>query len=242
MARQHRSGKRRQSVSIRRRRGYLVGSGAAVSAFLALGVTPLADAPAAHADLFDLVIAPLVDSLGSAASASVAVPDLPLGGLFDSAFANAAIPDALSNLTLGAPDALGAMALPADVLPSDPTGLSDILSQVYASGEAFITNPADATLLQGINAPFVDLFGRDLIGNGVDDFTGANTSLLGSTGEFGNLGDGGFLLGDGGTGAGGVASLNAGAGFAGGDAGIFGNGGWGGGGVDGGAGGPGGTG
>jgi hypothetical protein len=52
-----------------------------------------------------------------------------------------------------------------------------------------------------VNAPFVLLFGRDLIGNGIKDFTGTNGSLIGSSGLFGDLGDGGFLTGNGGAGA-----------------------------------------
>ncbi|ORA77447.1 hypothetical protein BST29_23355, partial [Mycobacterium malmoense] len=71
-----------------------------------------------------------------------------------------------------------------------------------------------------VNAPFVALFGRDVIGNGVNGFTGTNTSLIGQTGWFGNLGDGGFLFGDGGTGAAGTAAHTA--GFAGGSAGLIG--------------------
>ncbi|MGB3520148.1 MAG: hypothetical protein WBA50_01565, partial [Mycobacterium sp.] len=80
-------------------------------------------------------------------------------------------------------------------------------------------------LLSLINTPFIELFGRSLIGDGIDGFTGANESILGSSGLFGDLGDGGFLFGDGGTGA---AGVDGGAGGVGGMAGMFGNGGAGG--------------
>ncbi|HEU4361930.1 MAG TPA: cellulase family glycosylhydrolase, partial [Mycobacterium sp.] len=102
-----------------------------------------------------------------------------------------------------------------------------------------ITSPAIAPLLTLINQPFVTLFGRDLIGNGITvgdplgdgtAWDGVNDSLFGSSGVVGSLHDGGFLLGDGGTGtAAGLGSdghlVAAGAG---GNAGLIGDGGAGG--------------
>lgn len=75
---------------------------------------------------------------------------------------------------------------------------SDLYLPLYNLTQDFIAG--NEQLLALINQPFVDLFGRDLIGNGVDGFTGSNDSLFGSTGWFGDLGDGGFLFGDGGAG------------------------------------------
>jgi len=60
---------------------------------------------------------------------------------------------------------------------------------LYDLGQDFITQ--NAQLLDLINSPFVELFGRDLIGNGLDGFTGTNDSLFGSSGLFGDAGDGG---------------------------------------------------
>lgn len=110
------------------------------------------------------------------------------------------------------------------------TGLNAVIDYLSASMhgeiEAAITNPADAQLIDAINFPSVALFGRDLIGNGInvgdpipalnfldqssgplaDTFTGTNEGLL--TPELsalhidvGNLHDGGFLLGDNASGA-----------------------------------------
>lgn len=97
--------------------------------------------------------------------------------------------------------------------------------------EAAITDPANAQLLDAINFPSVALFGRDLIGNGIDvgdpipalsfldqssgpladTFTGTNEGLL--TPELtalninvGSLHDGGFLLGDNSSGGGGAST------------------------------------
>ncbi|MGH3968026.1 MAG: hypothetical protein ACRDTV_07915, partial [Mycobacterium sp.] len=78
MARQHRG-------ATTRRRSRVVGVGTAAGAFLAFGMTP---APTAHADLFDLIIDPVVDSVGAASTA--AVPDLPWDGLLDGIIASSA--------------------------------------------------------------------------------------------------------------------------------------------------------
>ncbi|WP_353585455.1 PGRS repeat-containing protein, partial [Mycobacterium sp. UM_Kg1] len=95
-------------------------------------------------------------------------------------------------------------------------------------------------LLDLINAPFVTMFGRTLIGDGIDFYTGTNDSWFGWLPGIGDLGDGGFLFGDGGIGADGTADHLA--GYAGGFAGMWGNGGDGGAGFDGGTGGDGGDG
>ncbi|MGB3475253.1 MAG: hypothetical protein WBA69_10765, partial [Mycobacterium sp.] len=95
-------------------------------------------------------------------------------------------------------------------------------------------------LLDWLNDASVNLFGRVMIGDGVDFFTGTNDSLFGWLPGIGDLGDGGFLTGDGGIGAAGTVDHLA--GYAGGMAGMWGNGGAGGEGYDGGDGGSGGAG
>nr|WP_303246045.1 hypothetical protein [Mycobacterium malmoense] len=96
---------------------------------------------------------------------------------------------------------------------------------IHGAGESWIASPTGQSVDGVINAPFVDLFGRDLIGNGVTN-AGPNTSLIGSLGLNGSLHDGGFLFGDGGSGAAGTATHPV--GYAGGSAGLIGNGGVGG--------------
>src|ERR1700692_2318460 len=46
-----------------RRRRRVLGAGATAGAFLAFGMTPLATAPAAHADVLDAVIDPLINAI-----------------------------------------------------------------------------------------------------------------------------------------------------------------------------------
>ena len=46
-----------------RRRNLAIGGGSAVGAFLAFGMTPLAAAPPAHADIEDLIFEPIINSL-----------------------------------------------------------------------------------------------------------------------------------------------------------------------------------
>ncbi|SRX92582.1 hypothetical protein MSP7336_00808 [Mycobacterium shimoidei] len=196
MPRRGRTRQRRRSTATKAaRRGVAVG--AAAGAFLAFGVSPPATA---DADLFDLIVDPIVDLMS---------------GTFT-------VPDSLLDSSAGSPEPLLAAALPAD-------SMTDLWTQIHAAGQSFIEDPANAEFLAGINQPFVEWFGRELIGNGLDDFTGSNTSVFGSTGLFGDLGDGGFLFGDGGDGAAAVVSGgHGGDGFAGGDGGNGGDGGAGG--------------
>ncbi|MGB3663478.1 MAG: hypothetical protein WBA04_11335, partial [Mycolicibacter algericus] len=187
--------------------------GTAAGAFLVAGMVPIAAAPTAHADdLWDLIVDPFVNVFD--------------GGTGDSADPFAGFGD--TNLVFG--------------LGSAESGPLDFAQSINDALQAWLASDSGIQLAEMINAPFVYLFGRDLIGNGLDDFTGENTSLLGSTGMFGDLGDGGFLFGNGGAGADGVAGVNGGAGWDGGSAGMFGNGGDGGAGAAGAAGGAGGDG
>ncbi|MGF2944350.1 hypothetical protein ACQV26_04080, partial [Mycobacterium sp. Lab-001] len=96
---------------------------------------------------------------------------------------------------------------------------------LHATSQDYLASSLGQTVDPIVNAPSVYLFGRDLVGDGVNDFSGTNHSLLGSSGLFGNLGDGGFLFGDGGVGAAGVVGVDHGAGSAGGSAGLIGDGG-----------------
>jgi hypothetical protein len=59
---------------------------------------------------------------------------------------------------------------------------TDVYLPLHTAAENFITSPTGEAIDNLINQPFVLLFGRDLIGNGLNDFTAANTSLLGSSG------------------------------------------------------------
>src|SRR5271169_3166377 len=54
---------RRSHEDTARRRRRVVGLGAAAGAFLAAATTPLANAPAAHADGFDLILEPIINSI-----------------------------------------------------------------------------------------------------------------------------------------------------------------------------------
>ena len=60
----HRTTKQnRQSRNAKARRRRVVGLGMSAGAFLAFGLIPLATAPAAHADEFELIIDPIINSL-----------------------------------------------------------------------------------------------------------------------------------------------------------------------------------
>ena len=63
----------------------VVGLSGAIGAFLALGMAPLANAPKAKADEFDVILEPVINaitgSLGDVAAGSAAVPELGSLGL-----------------------------------------------------------------------------------------------------------------------------------------------------------------
>jgi hypothetical protein len=65
MARHRITKQNRRSRSAKARRRGVVGLGTSAGAFLAFGLTPLAAAPAAHADEVDLVLEPIINSLAS---------------------------------------------------------------------------------------------------------------------------------------------------------------------------------
>ncbi|MEO8815213.1 MAG: cellulase family glycosylhydrolase [Mycobacterium sp.] len=205
-----------------------MGAATAVGAFLALGMAPLTGAPTAQADIGDAWIDPIFDSLSTSTS---------VVGLSDPAWLD---------LSHWVPGAAGTDGVPAGLSATDPAVLfnDNIYLPIHQGIENWINDSNNAALLDAINQPFVTLFGRDLIGDGVqigrDNWDGANDSIFGASGVFGDLHDGGLLFGDGGSGSdgseAGVAGGNGGA------AGIFGNGGSGGFGGEGAAGGPGGTG
>lgn len=119
-----------------------------------------------------------------------------------------------------------------NALDASLTAFIDQLSgSVHDQIEAAITDPANAPLLDAINFPSVALFGRDLIGNGIDvgdpipalgfldqssgpladTFTGTNEGLLTPALsalhiDVGNLHDGGLLLGDNASGTNGAST------------------------------------
>jgi hypothetical protein len=84
----------RKPMTLRRQRA--VGLTGAISMFLTLGLGPLANAPKATADEFDVVIDQVFNaitaSLGDMAAGSAAVPELGLGSLSDVGSATAASP------------------------------------------------------------------------------------------------------------------------------------------------------
>jgi hypothetical protein len=65
MARHRTTKQHRQSRNAEARRCRVVDLGTGAGAFLAFGLTPRAAAPAAHADEFELIIEPIINSLAS---------------------------------------------------------------------------------------------------------------------------------------------------------------------------------
>ena len=87
MAGRHNNKRNQRSRKAKANRRRMLGAGTTAGAFLAFGMTPLAAAPAAHADEFDVIIDPIINSiLGSITSLDAFVgidpsTALDLGGL-----------------------------------------------------------------------------------------------------------------------------------------------------------------
>jgi hypothetical protein len=80
----------------------------------------------------------------------------------------------------------------------------DFYAPLHTDAENFIDDPANVDFLNAINQPFVELFGRDLIGNGIqlgDSISGTDDTFVGTIDALlpflGKLHDGGLLFGDG---------------------------------------------
>src|SRR3984957_18109427 len=101
--------------------------GGSAGAFLALGLGPLATAPAAHADPFDVILDPIINSITSALPSALD----PLAGLD------------LASLTLPATDLAGTSGLglssvdSALVLPTDPLAALDSSADPLAALGSF---------------------------------------------------------------------------------------------------------
>lgn len=193
---------------------------AAATGALIVGLTPLLAAAPAQADWDWLLDAAApVDVAGSAAGG------LDLGSLMAlvQSFTDQLDP-ATNKLFSDVIDAVLALPGPSQSLDTAELVNQYIYAPLHAGLQQWIASPFGELSLGLINAPFATLFGRDLIGDGIDGFDGVNTSLFGQWGWFGDAGDGGFLFGDGGAGVVGIDGI----GGAGGDAGFFGNGGAGG--------------
>ena len=63
MSRHSSSRRSRHTKSGHRRRNRAIGTGSAIGAFLAFGMTPLASAPQAHADEIELILDPIISAL-----------------------------------------------------------------------------------------------------------------------------------------------------------------------------------
>jgi len=239
---QHTSTRNRRSRNAKARRRRMVGLLTSAGAFLAFGLTPLATAPPAHADEFDVIIDPIISAISGSLGGVVApFAGVDLGGL------GLGAADAASTSGLGLGSVDSGLAVPADALPAlaDPSVVAssaDPLNTFFQGLEQDWINSsfgsqADSALntwaAQADPAAVGDSCG--LICNGAD-----------GTATDPNGGAGGSLFGDGGSGYSWTpaddptgAPLTGGDG---GDASYFGNGGDGGNGIDGGAGGAGGTG
>src|SRR5271155_1420857 len=124
MAGRHSAKKNHRSRSAKARRRRAVGLGTGAGAVLAFGLSPLASAPAAHADELDVILDPIINSLASI-DPTLAADATSLLSTLDTALSGASSAD---------PAALGAQ--------------SSDLAQLY---DQFIYDPAHTFDQQWIN-------------------------------------------------------------------------------------------
>src|SRR6202041_4147268 len=175
---------RSRNAKASRRR--VLGAGTTAGAFLAFGMTPLANAPAAHADVFDVIIDPITNSiLGSITSLDALAGFDPSSALDLGPLALPAADAALASEPLAAAassaDALTAAAAPA----ADPTLAdmfqTDFWAPLHAADEAWINSPTGEAFDNAINPYFATGDFCGLICNGTPgtevDPTGGNGGL-----------------------------------------------------------------
>ena len=219
----------------RQARARALGAGTAAGAFLALGMTPLASAPAANADFEDVILDPILNSLSSVDPA-LATDLTSLVASVDPSFStdsavSAAFPAAVNFDELFQQYVSTPLETAEQAWITSPTGeqVDNLLNT--ASGEFLIGNGAPGTEADPNGGAGGLLFGDG--GNGYDESGDAGVAG-GNGGDAGLFGDGG----DGGQGGAGAAGGDGGTGGT--EIGIGGDGGNGGNGATGGAGGDGG--
>src|ERR1700723_4339295 len=122
MASQHNNKRNQRSRNAKASRRRVLGASTTAGAFLAFGMAPLATAPAAHADVFDVIIDPIINSILSSVTSLDALAGIdPSSALDLGSLALPATDAALASEPLAAAassaDALTAAAAPA----ADPT-------------------------------------------------------------------------------------------------------------------------
>jgi len=216
------SKRNRKACNAEALRRAVVGLIASVGAFLAFGMTPLAMTPSAHADEFELIIDPVINSISSidptpGTDLTAALGDFTTSSGWDPVLADFSSLDSL----------FGASSSVASVVPDTSSAASDTSSAASSADswntfiqgleQDWITSPSGTEVDNAINtmaekadpAMVGDYCG--LICNGANGLPG--------TGE--NGGDGGLLLGDGGAGGSGAPGTGE-AGGNGGDSGLLG--------------------
>ena len=172
MARRSSKRNRRSRNEKARPRRRAVGLVAAAGAFLGAAMTPLATAPAAHADEFDMVIEPIINSIAGSLASLVeqlggldsvpgadALAGLDMGGLMSPATDLAGS----SSLGVGAADS----ALTAASDPSPAASSFDAMLQTDA--QEWITSQSGAAYDAQLNTLWHDVGGSGiLIGNGAN--------------------------------------------------------------------------
>ena len=196
MSRQHSTNRNHRSYSAKARRHKMIGLNASAGAFLAFGLTPLANAPAANADEFELILDPIINSLASL-DPTLATDVSGLATAFDptlvgdSLAAAGSVSDPLAALGSSA-DPLAALAPAADPNAVAEAFQTDFWLPLHSALQAWITSPLGMQIDNALNQIFDPLIPAGFCGlicNGAEGTMGDPTG-----------GNGGLWFGDGGAG------------------------------------------
>ena len=235
MAGGHNNKRNKRSRNAKARRRRVLGAGTTAGAFFAFGMTPLASAPAAQADVLDVIIDPIINSVLGSITSLDALAGIDPSSALD--LGSLALPgtDAASAADLGslalpvtdaAPsaDAASAAAPAADAVSAAPIADSslaemfqtDFYLPLHTVLEDWISSPTGEAFDNAINPLFTHFAGETFCGLICNGTAGTEADPTG--------GNAGLFFGDGGAGYDAAADPGM-AGGAGGDAGGIGNGG-----------------
>lgn len=181
MAQRSRMPNRRSRNSKAHRRRRVIGPVAAAGAFLATAMTPLATAPPAHADEFDSIIDPIINSIAGS-----------ITGLFDSLAGSDVGSLGLPAADLAASSGVGAGAADSALAASAASSFDTMLQTL---AQEWISSQSGAAYDAQLNTLWHDIGGSGiLIGNGANGTP--DSTLAAANGEAGGL-----WFGNGGNGA-----------------------------------------
>src|ERR1700758_394553 len=207
----HFSRRNRRPRNAKAVRRAVVGLIASAGAFLAFGMTPLAMTPSAHADEFDVIIDPIINSISSidptlGADLTAALGDFTTSSGWDSVLADFSNLDSLFGASSSVASVVSETSAAASETSSAASSADSWSTYLHGLEQDWITSPFGTEVDNAMNT-MAEKADPALVGDYCGLICNGANGLPG-TGE--NGGDGGLLLGDGGAGGSGAAGSGGG--------------------------------